>query len=205
MASINSARRQGPKAGDSPLSLAISSQTPEVDFIDNRLSQYHPEFSVPGVAYDLQRNRYLANTSFMEQNGADNTLETAPRPVPSSVDKMKFWATIFPLAMVSLEAQYPVEPRGRVESGYSIRNTSSWGQVETQLQRAREAYENTAGFTGNFKKGTRKVVDYAPKMSGAVSLVPDIDTASAVVSVVKTLLTVSYAFAFHLSCCVHLC
>lgn len=192
MAFIHPPELPEPKASSLPPT--ILSQPPEVDFIDNRLQQYHPAFAPTGVIYSPEEKQYVANlptTAVQDDVLVDNSLRASPRPAPSPVDKMQFWALIFPLAMESFQAQYPAEPKGRAVSDYSIRNATSWQQVEALLIRAREAYENTAGVGGNLKKGMRKIVDNAPKLGGAVALVPDMETTTPVVSVLKVLLTVS--------------
>lgn len=175
-----------------PLPSTLSNQPPEVDFIDNRIHQCNQAFSVPGVVYDPDRGMYLAGSPMDGGDELSNAISPSPRPALPATAKMSFWAIVFPQAILCLQEQYPTEPKGRAESGYSIRDTSSWEQIQTRIQHAREAYENTTGLTGNFKKGMRKIVDNAPKLGGAVALIPDIDTISPVVSVLKALLKVRW-------------
>lgn len=177
----------------SPLPSTIPAIPPEVCFIDNCLHKYDQEFpSNSGVCYNQQQDRYLA-PSWSSKSGIElsNALQSVPRPIVQSIDRMSFWTTIFPLAIQVLKDQHPTEPKGRVASGFSIRHSPSWDQTQGKLQRAREAYENTAGISGNMKKGMRKIVETVPKLGGVVSMLPEIDTISPVVTVIKALLKVS--------------
>lgn len=166
----------------------LGNQSPAVDFIDNRLHQYHEVFVDPRTRCDVSRGEYVPTKSnTTKPSGADSQ-----RPMMGPVDGMKFWKDIFTPAIQSLKTRYPSEPKGRLESGYSIRASASWNDVWEKLTQAQEGYDGPEGRMGSVRKGFRRFVDGSQKLSGAVALVPDTEFTTPVISVLKALLTVSW-------------
>lgn len=160
-----------------------------VDFIDNRMPAYHSSFTGMATRYDASKGSYLpaVETSTMAQ---DFQIQEPIRPEPSEVMKMMFWDTIFAPAMEALKREHPDEPKKRAETGYSIRDLPGWNAVQQNLKQAQESFEHPPGVRGYLGSAMRKGVDHSQKLTGAINLVPEMDTTSAVLSVVKGLLRV---------------
>ncbi|KAK4160628.1 hypothetical protein QBC43DRAFT_325297 [Cladorrhinum sp. PSN259] len=141
-----------------------SSQSLAVDFIDNRMPEHHPAFSNPPTRYHNAIGRYIPK---------QRLVSAGKRPLPSPLETMEFWASIFPLAMSQFKAKCPLEPKGRLESGQSIRALTCWADVYNLLCESRERYENPQGRTGVFKRGFRKAVDSAQPARSAIKFIPD--------------------------------
>ncbi|KAL8295924.1 hypothetical protein RB597_009043 [Gaeumannomyces tritici] len=111
-----------------------------------------------------------------------------PRPEVPVMDELTFWSQIFTGAMESLKTQHPVEPKDRFESGFSIRQLESWGEINAKINQAQYRFNDTTGVLGVIKKATRKVADNAFYAQGAVAFVPEFDYSSPVLALVKVLL-----------------
>lgn len=105
---------------------------------------------------------------------------------------MDFWKDIFTPAMKSLNTRYPSEPKGRGESGYSIRGSVSWSDVWEKLTLAQEGYEGHEGMSGKVRRGFQRFVDGSQRLNGTIALVPDSEFTTPVVSVLKAFLNVSF-------------
>ena len=93
--------------------------------------------------------------------------------------------------MERFQTENPTEPRGRAESGYSIRASPDWDSVAAKLQDAREEYDNPKGMLGTLKKGIRRGVDHSYIVRGALGFVPDMDYVTPVKAAFKVILDVS--------------
>lgn len=175
----------------------LEQQSIAVDFIDNKLPQYHDIFAGATTQYDRSTGHSqpasmmtgLRNISH-GQGYAVPKSGPPPRPQPSAVAHMSFWIDIFPSAMESFNAENPNEPKRRSDFPYSIRHSTAWTDVYSRLLAAQQAYENPQGIVGNLKKGMRKTVDNSQWLRGAVGLVPDMDITTTVTSILKVLLDV---------------
>ena len=93
--------------------------------------------------------------------------------------------------MAEFKRNHPKEPKGRAESGYSIRDASDWDYIASKLQDAREEYDNPKGLLGTFKKGLRMGVDHSYVVRAAIGFVPDMDYVTPVKCALKVVLDVS--------------
>lgn len=83
------------------------------------------------------------------------------------------------------------EPKGRAESGFSIRKKTDWTGVFDQLEAAKHEYSKETGFRGGFRKVYRKLADNVAKPAlGATKFVPDVDYVTPVLGAVQVLLEV---------------
>ena len=146
-------------------SRTLRSQSLAVDFIDRRLPAYHPYFNRSLTRFDPTEGMYVPKSSASES--------TTERPLPSASDRMRFWTALFPRALDNFKKQRPVEPKGRLQSGQSIRNLSSWEQVHERLCTNRQGYDNPQGRVGALKRGIRNVMDKSQSLRGVVNLIPD--------------------------------
>ncbi|KAH6847753.1 hypothetical protein B0I37DRAFT_375762 [Chaetomium sp. MPI-CAGE-AT-0009] len=146
-------------------SRTLRTQSLAVDFIDGRLPAYHPYFNRPLTRFDPAEGMYVPKSSASQS--------TTERPLPSASDRMRFWAALFPHALDNLKKQRPVEPKGRLQSGQSIRNLSSWEHVHERLCTNRQGYDNPQGRFGTVRRGIRNVMDKSQPLRGIVNLIPD--------------------------------
>ncbi|KAI0872212.1 hypothetical protein GGS24DRAFT_468408 [Hypoxylon argillaceum] len=171
--------------------------TPAVDFIENRMSQYHPAFDTTGFRYSPTQSQFIPVSSpsnvtypsILAPLPASPALPS-PRPTPSSTNDMGFWASIFPEAIKRLN-QEPLPYSGPYQRQWGIRHLSMWPDVQAKLDMARRDYDfyNGQQHVGKFRRKLRFVADKAtvPLQQGA-KLIPDIDIASPVISVIGLLL-----------------
>ncbi|KAK3356826.1 hypothetical protein B0T25DRAFT_621855 [Lasiosphaeria hispida] len=123
---------------------------------------------------------------YVPKSSASET--TTERPLPSAPDRMQFWAALFPRPMDNFKKQRPVEPKGRLQSGQSIPNLSSWEQVHERLRTNRQGYDNPQGRVGTLKRGIRSVMDKSQPLNGIVNLIPDNDYLAPVVGTLGIIL-----------------
>ncbi|KAJ3578821.1 hypothetical protein NPX13_g1740 [Xylaria arbuscula] len=94
----------------------------------------------------------------------------------------------FPEVLKEFKTKYPVEPRGRVEKGSSIRSKSSWQEVLTVLKDAATAYAANDGFKGMFKRAKGFIEDQADTIERGSRLVPDVSYSKPIVGTLTFLL-----------------
>lgn len=112
------------------------------------------------------------------------------------IESMAFWSDLLPEAMTQLSTISEVG--NRKQSGYSIRNLTTWEGIKEKLERAQVQYgcqENGGNanqkFGSRLKSSTRKLVDGSiGPLQQAVNFVPNIEMASPVTTTVKMLLSV---------------
>ncbi|KAK0631216.1 hypothetical protein B0T14DRAFT_501310 [Immersiella caudata] len=145
----------------------LHSQSLAIDFIDRRLLEYHPYFDKPPTTFDSTSGMYVPKASAPEL--------ATERPLPSAPDRMRFWAALFPKAMESFKKQCPAEPKGRLQSGQSIRGLSNWEEVHDRLRANRQDYDNPQGRVGALRRGMRSVMDKSQPLRGMVNFIPNND------------------------------
>ncbi|KAI0100560.1 hypothetical protein GGR51DRAFT_532420 [Nemania sp. FL0031] len=174
--------------------------TPAVDFIENRMSQYHPAFDTSGFRYSPTQSLFVPVTDPTVVMHVPSPLALVPpptgptiprpRPTPGSINEMGFWTEVFPRAMGKLK-QEPLPYSGPYQRQWGIRHLSAWHDVQAKLDMARKDYyfDNDPRHTGKFRRKLRLVADKAavPIQQG-MKLIPDIDVASPVIGVIGLLL-----------------
>ncbi|KAI1748401.1 hypothetical protein F4782DRAFT_534505 [Xylaria castorea] len=175
--------------------------TPAVDFIENRMSEYHPAFDVNGFRYSPTQSQFVPLAGPTMHIASPSTLAppppppaalTPPRPrsTHGSINNMDFWTEVFPEAMSRLnqESMPESEVCGRQ---WGIRHLSVWPNVQAKLDMARRDYDFRNGqyHVGKFRRKLRLVMDkvVAPLQQG-MKLIPHNDMISPVVSVIGLLL-----------------
>lgn len=158
--------------------------------------------------YDSRSKRYIAVSQAAR---LASTAAAAPDLIQSSVldgssgaiilaaAPMTYWDGIFQKSVDRFKALWVNAPKDREKSGldYGIRDRSTWEDVYSQLQKAREFYDgDTKGLWGRYAKGyTRKrrwFVDHSgPVARQAVKFVPQMDYATPVIAAVQVLVDVS--------------
>ncbi|KAI0183770.1 hypothetical protein EV127DRAFT_446185 [Xylaria flabelliformis] len=170
--------------------------TPAVDFIENRMSEYHPAFDVSGFRYSPMQNQFVpladshaASPLTLAPLSPAALVPPQPRSPPGSVSDMDFWSEVFPEAMNRLnqESLPDSEVYGRQ---WGIRHLSAWPNVQAKLDMARRDYDFRNGqHVGKFRRKMRLAMDkVAGPLHQGIKLMPDIDIISPVVSVIGLLL-----------------
>ncbi|KAF6807172.1 hypothetical protein CSOJ01_08360 [Colletotrichum sojae] len=179
--------------------------SPAVDFIENRLPQYHPAFGSHNVRFDHSQDRFVAQITprtnvLMPQstssamaipvvNGIPSSPQRLPRPPPGVVNDMAFWHEILPLAMDALK--HESVPSGLKDTKWGIRHLSTWPDVQAKLEMAQREYDFHHGQpdVGKFRRGLRKVLEnHAVTLQQGTRLVPEIDIAKPVVGAIRVVL-----------------
>jgi hypothetical protein len=156
-----------------------------VDFIENRLSQHHQVFRNPPPHFDLRTQCYIAAPT---QNRMPNNASPGPA-APTNLDAMPFWNTIFIEAMARFQTRC-AEPKEIRASRFRIRDKTSWSEIETQLQSARESYVQATGIRGWIRQSRRAVADNSQVAVQAWKWVPNVEVTSPIINVVQSLLEV---------------
>lgn len=195
--------------------------SPAVDFIENRLPQYHPAFDTRHVHFDPSRGQFMAsaltplqNHSMIPQSMSSSSLVVAPstqapspqqlpRPATGAINGMVFWNEMFPLVMEKLKLE-PV-PSSVTQSDWGIRHLSTWADVQAKLEMARRQYDFHFGsqHVGSFRRKARSLFDnHAVTLQQGTRLVPEVDMAKPIVGAIKVVLDVSVpAENTQLCCC----
>jgi hypothetical protein len=176
----------------------IHLQPPSVDFIDNRLQDYHEAFKNRQAQYDAALRRYAPAPPAASMPTSPPPTKPAgeqlpqPRKLLPAVAAMVFWTFIFADSVKKFAEDHPDEPKYRYEDGYSIRGKESWEDIYSELQRARESYDGTKkGFWGRVKRGFRRVADNSDPIKQLVKIIPENEYVSPVLAVLEVLVDVS--------------
>ncbi|PKY03829.1 hypothetical protein P168DRAFT_345063 [Aspergillus campestris IBT 28561] len=151
-------------------------QPPTVDFIDNELPDYHPIFVNPPARYDPTSGKYIPNDQMLTPQSASisRTVRSsvspkshcvAPRPALNDPQTFQFWNDVFPEAMYRLRSG-DREPKGLVETAYSIRGQKHWEAVYEILRSARDKYDQG----GLVRRARRKVADHIGPVAEATNI-----------------------------------
>lgn len=176
--------------------------TPTVDFIENRLPQYHPAFDTRYVEFDASKARFVpSSTITLAPRGSPGTLITpgvhsspqeSPRQVPGMLYDMTFWQELFPKAMDMLKAD--PKPKSAEDKSWGIRHLSTWADVQAKLDIALEKYDFHHGsqHVSKFRRWTRSGLDkYAVTLQQGAKLVPELDIAKPIIGAIRVVLDVS--------------
>ncbi|KAH5355652.1 hypothetical protein HBI48_130480 [Parastagonospora nodorum] len=182
---------QAPTNGVPP---PIQLWTPAVDFVENRMWQYHPAYNAQNHRYDPIQAQFVALEAGLSASSS-NLLATnvpaysQPRPAPGNVHDMDLWAVVFPGAMSELNTT-PAPKQGDLQK-WGIRTCSDWPEVQRKLEMARRDYDHLHGqkHVGKFRRKMRDVMDKSSiPLQQIVKGVPSVDAASPIVSVANVLL-----------------
>ncbi|KAI1662238.1 hypothetical protein F4813DRAFT_396912 [Daldinia decipiens] len=185
----------------------LQTQYLAVDFIKNRLDEFHPGFAIPVSRYDSQLGVFMVTTTQLEQYPSPNlealqgpnnpkledpvdvAEELQSRPLAKPAEAKKFRDAIFPLAMAKLGNESPEEPKNRIRTGYSIRGKNGWKDVYGQLERARAVYTSNKGIKGFTRKIYRGFAERVTQPTlGVIKLIPDNDYITPVLGAIQVLL-----------------
>ncbi|KAJ4409143.1 hypothetical protein N0V82_009556 [Gnomoniopsis sp. IMI 355080] len=189
-----------------PLSEATApaSQPDAVKFLDNNLTGLHNALKHPMSQYNPLLRRYVGVSEIVREQDLDAIASSSTQPnmlagnngaLTLIAQPMEFWDSIFRKSVDRFQALWLDAPKNREKSGwnYSVRDKSTWEDVYSQLQKAREYYDgDTKGLWGRYAKGYTKkrrwVVDHSgPVARQAVKFVPTMDYATPVIAAVQVL------------------
>ncbi|KFA78914.1 hypothetical protein S40288_11393 [Stachybotrys chartarum IBT 40288] len=194
--------RDGPRGQASPLP-SFTLQTPAVDFMENRLEQYHPAFNPRHVRYDLLQAQFVAkmpprtdelslqggHPSTPVPSGVIFSSPRLPRSPSGAVSEMAFWEDIFPRAMESLRNDAASE-RIR-DPAWQIRHLSTWSDVQARLDTARQKYDFHYGpkHIGKFRRWVRGGLDkHAITLTQATRVIPEMAITKPVIGAIRLVL-----------------
>ncbi|KAK2033096.1 hypothetical protein LX32DRAFT_130447 [Colletotrichum zoysiae] len=177
--------------------------SPAVDFIENRLHQYHPAFDARHVQFSPSQGQFVSRRPLLSDPSLSQGIMTAttagsdllslprqsPRPAPSAVNDMLFWHEIFPRAMEILNMD--TSSCEIKDPAWKIRHFSTWGDVQETLTRAQQRYDFYSGpqQVGRFRRKIRNVLDdHTVKLQQISRLVPEVDIAKPVIGAIKVVL-----------------
>ncbi|KAJ8130154.1 hypothetical protein O1611_g3477 [Lasiodiplodia mahajangana] len=171
-------------------------QSLAVDFIDTRLSRYHPGFTHPRVQYDPLLGKYVSTPKSelmdLEESSTQGDPEIGyglPRPSGSDVLAMRFWHSIFREAMKRFQKTRELIGSDYLPtSEYSIQHALGWGDVYDRLESARNYYLSDENIKGKVKNKIRKAADNIQPVIELVNAIPDIDYVTPILGAVKYLL-----------------
>lgn len=167
----------------------VNLQPPSVDFIDNRLDEYHPAFKTnSNVQYDPAVGHYaiMPPGALMLEPVSEQSM--LPRQALPKAGQLKFWNTLLPEAMDRLRGK----PILKLKPEYLIRDKTSWEDVHDQLQKAQELYEgNSKSSRGRIKNILRNITDNSGSIKQVTDVVKQIDYVSVPMAVMGILLDVS--------------
>jgi hypothetical protein len=192
----------------------LHAQSPAVDFIDKRADQYHPAFAVPPSKYDPAFRMYMVEsrppnwgpplswemmastrpaawpTPAPRLPSSPDEPPPRPRPLAEPVDALKFWDTLFPLAMDQFKAEGLVEPEELIKKGLGIRDAHDWTSVFDKFELAKQAYSNVdKGFKAKFRNVYRSIADTGVQpLMNVTKLVPNVEYITPVLGIVEILL-----------------
>lgn len=168
----------------------ISRRPPAVDFIDNRLGKYHQAFFNPPVHFDMELQKYTLDVVEKTYSCHEDHLGSS-RPPPSTVEAMKFWASLFPKAMDELNKCSP-KSNDFTKGTYSIRGTRNWEEVRDRLTAAREKYEmQNTWITRKIQRGFHKAGETTLPAKRLLDVVKDVQNISPVVVALQIVIEVS--------------
>ena len=191
----------------------LHAQPPAADFIDNHADRYHPAFAVPPSEYDPAFGMFMIRSQpsnwgpppswemIASTRAAALPLParrlpsppdepSPPRPLAEPVEALKFWDTLFPLAMDQFKKEWPLEPEALIKSGLGIRNEKDWTSVFDKLEIAKQGYSNVdVGFKAKFRNVYRAIADTAVQpLMNVTKLVPDVEYITPVLGIIEILL-----------------
>ncbi|KAK2040621.1 hypothetical protein LZ31DRAFT_568576 [Colletotrichum somersetense] len=177
--------------------------SPAVDFIENRLHQYHPAFDAHHVQFSPSQDQFVPRRPLPSDPSLSQGIMTAtmagsdllslprqsPRPAPSAVKDMLFWHEVFPRAMEILNMD--TSSCEIKDPAWKIRHLSTWVDVQETLTRAQQRYDFYSGpqQVGRFRRKIRNVLDdNTVKLQQVSRLVPEVDIAKPVIGAIKVVL-----------------
>ncbi|KAF7944858.1 uncharacterized protein EAE97_005491 [Botrytis byssoidea] len=151
-----------------------------VDFIDDRLSQYHPAFKNPSSHFDPVSGKFYVDKVYIQSMSTPGNLGL---PVLMASNQSKnvgkidpqrsmLQQDLFPEMMKSFKNEYDKEPKGRCYIKYTNRSQMDWDGVLRILIVAQDARGDAQpGAAGKVKKFAGKLNAHSTKVKKLVPLI----------------------------------
>jgi hypothetical protein len=181
----------------------VAKQSLAVDFIENRMPNYHPAYNAQMANWSPSHGKFVAQASLISSavSPSHGTLDVPsrppPRPPPGLINDMLFWEDIFPTAMQRLDKTTEPKYRNELRQQWSIRHTLTWPDIQAKLEMAQQDYNFRfqQRHIQSFRRTLRRVFEKVdPYLSQGLKAIPHIDTTTAVLTVVSFVLDVSVFF-----------
>jgi len=184
------------RASNNSVPPPIQLWSPAVDFVENRMWQYHPAYDAQSIRYDPTQAQFVAlepSLSASSSNLLAANVSASPQPRPARGRSLwtDLWTVVFPEAMYEL-SKTPA-PKQKDVQIWGIRTCSDWPRVQSKLDMARGYYDHLYGqkHVGKFRRKMRDVMDKGSvPLQQIVKGVPSVDVVSPIVSVGNVLLDV---------------
>lgn len=158
---------------------------PCLEFIDERLPEFHEAFANPDVQFSTSRGRFEPMTHNQDpapgsQPPKEHELpDILPEDTSEDSDRRPFWEEMLPEAMEELKSSRD-EPKRLAGTTRSIRGLKGWVDIVNVLEKARANYYDYSGFIGFWKRSAHKMADNVDDGKRLLSLLPNTDYSSVI-------------------------
>ncbi|KAG5775305.1 hypothetical protein H9Q73_011019 [Fusarium xylarioides] len=158
---------------------------PCLEFIEERLPEFHEAFANPDVRFSTARGRFESMThnqdpaTGSEETGEHELPDMLPEDVSEDSGRRPFWEEMLPEAMEELKYSRD-EPKRLAGTTRSIRGLKGWVDIVNVLEKARANYYNYSGFIGFWKRSAHKMADNVDEGKRLLSLLPNTEYSSVI-------------------------
>ncbi|KAF5700451.1 hypothetical protein FGLOB1_10777 [Fusarium globosum] len=158
---------------------------PCLEFIDERLPEFHEAFANPDVQFSTSRGRFEPMTHNQDpapgsQPPKEHELpDILPEDTSEDSERRPFWEEMLPEAMEELKSSRD-EPKRLAGTTRSIRGLKGWVDIVNVLEKARANYYDYSGFIGFWKRSAHKMADNVDDAKRLLSLLPNTDYSSVI-------------------------
>ncbi|KAF5532030.1 hypothetical protein FMEXI_12685 [Fusarium mexicanum] len=156
-----------------------------LEFIKERLPEFHEAFANPDVQFSTARGRFepMAPSQDVdagtEQPGEHDLPDILPDDTPKDSDRRPFWEEMLPEAIEELKYTRD-EPKRLAGTTRSVRDLKGWVDIVNVLEKARANYYDYSGFIGFWKRSAHKMTDNVDEGKRLLSLLPNTDYSSVI-------------------------
>ncbi|CCT61542.1 uncharacterized protein FFUJ_01979 [Fusarium fujikuroi IMI 58289] len=158
---------------------------PCLEFIEERLPEFHEAFANRDVRFSIARGRFEPmkhnqDPATGSQPPKDHELpDILPEDNLGDSDRRPFWEEMLPEAMEELKSSRD-EPKRLAGTTRSIRGLKGWVDIVNGLEKARANYYDYSGFIGFWKRSAHKMADNVDDGKRLLSLLPNTDYSSVI-------------------------
>lgn len=156
------------------LELPLPSQQPlEVDFIQQRVTEYRDVNGALPAKYDVGSQRFVERTRRVtfRTTGAGTSFDLAPDEMQDS--QLALVATTESFSQAIAELQTKNKKKDEIANFSLLSECHNWDEVAKVLQRAERSYEDTDSVSGKIRKAFRRVGNHSKSIQSFVGLLPD--------------------------------
>jgi hypothetical protein len=156
------------------LELPLPSDQPlEVDFIENRVTEYQDVNGKQPAKFDVGTQRFVerAHRITFRSTGAGTSFDLAPDEVQENALALVATTESFTQAITELKSKN--KKKDEIANFSLLSECHSWDEVAGVLQRAERTYEDKDSVSGKVRKAFRRVGDHSKSIQSFVGLLPD--------------------------------